>query len=183
MKSSSDLVKKIWDRRQKSNTESNKDLTIGKSRSSQRASRFIDSSNIASNFSVEEEQKKEETPEPQSKLHIEESKIVKEKHERSLRRMQITTANKSKIVKEKHERSLRRMQITTNDVQTTTNNMQTTTNNMQITCKLLQISCKIVKEKHERSLRRMPITTNNVQTTTNNMQITANKLQNSKRET
>jgi hypothetical protein len=127
---------------------------------------------------VEEEQKKEETPEPQSKLHIEESKIVKEKHERSLRRMQITTANKSKIVKEKHERSLRRMQITTNDVQTTTNNMQTTTNNMQITCKLLQISCKIVKEKHERSLRRMPITTNNVQTTTNNMQITANKLQN-----
>ncbi len=69
------LYQKWKDRRQKSNTESNKDLTIGKSRSSQRASRFIDSSLIASsNFSVEEEQK-EETPEAQSKLHIEESKI------------------------------------------------------------------------------------------------------------
>ena len=36
------------------------------------------------------EEQKEETPEPcpepQSKLHIEESKIVKEKHERSLKR-------------------------------------------------------------------------------------------------
>ncbi len=78
------LYRKWKDRRQKSNTESNKDLTIGKSRSSQRASRFIDSSNIASNFCVEEQ--REETPESQSKLHIEESKIVKEKHERSLRR-------------------------------------------------------------------------------------------------
>ncbi len=45
----------------------------------ERASRFdsfTDVSNGESNFSVEEEQKKEETPsEPQSKLHIEESKI------------------------------------------------------------------------------------------------------------
>ncbi len=57
----------------KSNTESNKDLTIGKIRSSQRASLFIDSSKIASNFIVEEQ--KEETSEAQSKLHIEESKI------------------------------------------------------------------------------------------------------------
>ena len=30
--------------------------------------------------------KQEETPEPQSKLHLEESKIVKEKNERSLTR-------------------------------------------------------------------------------------------------
>jgi hypothetical protein len=70
----------------KSNTKSNKNLTIRKSRGSQRASRFIDVSNGESNFSMEEEQNQEETPEPQSKLHLEESKIVKEKNERSLTR-------------------------------------------------------------------------------------------------
>jgi hypothetical protein len=70
----------------KSNKESNKNLTIRKSRGSQRASRFIDVSNGESNFSMEEEQKQEETPAPQSKLQLEESKIVKEKNERSLMR-------------------------------------------------------------------------------------------------
>ncbi len=48
----------------KLNTESNKNLTIGKIRNSQRASRFIDVSNGESNFSVDEEQKKVEIPEP-----------------------------------------------------------------------------------------------------------------------
>ncbi len=70
----------------KSNTESNKNLAFRKSIGSQRASRFIDVSNGESNFSAEEEQNQEETPEPQSKLHLEESKTVKEKHERSLTR-------------------------------------------------------------------------------------------------
>ncbi len=70
----------------KSNKEPNKNLTIRKSRGSQRASQFIDVSNGESNFSAEEEQKQEETTEPQSKLQLEESKIVKEKNERSLMR-------------------------------------------------------------------------------------------------
>jgi hypothetical protein len=70
----------------KSSKESNKNLTIRKSRGSQRASRFIDVSYGESNSSMEEEQKQEETPEPQSKLHLEESEIVKEKNERSIMR-------------------------------------------------------------------------------------------------
>jgi len=80
------LYRKWKDRRQKANEETKKDQTIRKSRSSQRASRFIDSSNSASNFIEQEEQKKEETPEPQRKLHIEEAKIINKKHEHSLRR-------------------------------------------------------------------------------------------------
>jgi len=81
------LYRKWNDRRQKANQETKKDQTIGKSRCSQRASRFIDASNGDSNFSFEEEQKKEETPEPQkSKLQIEELKVINKKNEHSLRR-------------------------------------------------------------------------------------------------
>jgi hypothetical protein len=85
------LYRKWKDRRQKANEETEKDQTIGKRRSSQRASRFIDTSNTAGNLrerveEKKEEEKKEETSKPQSKSHIEESKIIKKKHERSLRR-------------------------------------------------------------------------------------------------